>query len=215
VDEHERLLERLEQFRTWQALIQDTQLDMAALVQTALTSSAMLGLATLLITFILERPDARPVLFAAMLPVLVLGVGALALTTRLVIWKIDQWTEEITQSEEPEPQPETIRLVTLNRRREIGGVDAEDLEHFVRSAYETHLWAQKSWRGREMASGRHCNDEYHRQMIAVLEGYGILCDYGERSRGYLNGTLENALAMLGLGDVQSESSRLARDPQGR
>ena len=94
---------------------------------------------------------------------------------------------------------EQIRLVPVNRRVMVNGVDSEDLALFARAAIGSGDWTQAAWRGRHMPSGRRCTNDYHAALMGVLVKAGIVQDYGPRSKGYLAvSDTEAALQRLGV-----------------
>lgn len=196
----DRYEEMMEQFKLWRDLSSSSAASVGEILSVALVAGLCLGTATLTITaFAWGRVEWMLGLFVAAWPIAVLGIGGLLLTTRLVAWKIQWWTEWLADRQEIEEEARSnIVLIPVKSGLQVDGVDAEDLKYFLRTIYATHDWTQRSWRGKWMPSGRPCHDAYHRQMIAVLEKAGILNDYGPRRRGWLKGTLAQALAQLRL-----------------
>jgi hypothetical protein len=198
----DRYEEMMEQFKLWRDLSISSAASVGEIVMVALTAGACLGLATLVVTaFAWGRVEWLLGMLMAALPVAIVGVGGLLLTTRLVVWKIRWWTEWLEdQHTEDEERKSNIRLVPVKDGLTIEGVYVEDLKYFLRACYNTHDWTQRRWRGAALPSGRPCTEKYHRDMIEILEKAGILCDYGPRQKGYLRGTLEQALLRLGIED---------------
>jgi len=80
---------------------------------------------------------------------------------------------------------EQIRLVPVNRRVMVNGVDSEDLALFARAAVGSGDWTQAAWRGRRLPSGKRCDNGYHAALVGCLTKVGIVRDYGRGTSGHL------------------------------
>jgi len=135
----------------------------------------------------------------ALVPYVILALGMLLLVWRQLVWTLESMTGRDLDQDGEVGQPERVRLVPVNRRVMVNGVDSEDLALFARAAIGSGDWTQAAWRGRHMPSGRRCTNDYHAALMGVLVKAGIVQDYGPRSKGYLAvSDTEAALQRLGV-----------------
>ena len=81
----------------------------------------------------------------------------------------------------------------------IGGCAPDDLRYFVHTITATGDWTQKSWRGKQLPSGKKCDNDYHSTLCTVLQKTGIVVGAGPRVSGTLTTTnAEEILTLLGL-----------------
>jgi len=84
------------------------------------------------------------------------------------------------------PREQDIRVVpAFGRASTTDQVDNRDLRTFVRTICETKDWTQASWRGRQLPSGRTCDNAYHANLVAPLVKIRAIQDYGPRRTGFL------------------------------
>jgi hypothetical protein len=130
----------------------------------------------------------------ALLPFALLALGML-----LYLWGLESLTGRDLDGDGMAGQPERVRLVPVNKRVMVNGVDSEDLSFFTRAAVETCDWTQATWRGRRLPSGRRCDNGYHAQLVGCLVKVGIVRDYGRGTAGHLAvSDVDAALRLLGL-----------------
>jgi len=133
------------------------------------------------------------VITLALLPVVGLAVGMAAFLARGLSWKLSAFRTYEASADE------RVRLVPVNRRVLVNGVDSADLRLFTRTAVSTGDWTQATWRGRRMPSGRKCDNDYHAALVAVLVRCGVIRDHGPRQSGHLAvDSADDALRVLGL-----------------
>lgn len=134
-----------------------------------------------------------------LLPPAILALGMLLYLRRNLLWGLEALTGQDLDGDGMAGQPERVRLVPVNRRVMVNGVDSEDLALFARAAVGTGDWTQATWRGRRMPSGRRCDNGYHAALVAALVKVGIVQDYGPRSAGHLAvSDVDDALRLLGV-----------------
>lgn len=167
------------------------------LVRAAVTASLFLALAAVGVSFLIWRsPWWELALGLALVPAVMLGVGLVLVVLRgLVLALVDHVNPG---QEEGESTEEKVRLVPVNKRLLISGVDSEDLSYFVKAALGAGDWTQSRWRGHKMPSGRRCDNNYHRQIMEALVKVGIIRGYGPGSSGHAGTDVEGALRLLGL-----------------
>lgn len=98
------------------------------------------------------------------------------------------------------PQRERIRPIPVHRSDTplVGGVDAQDLAVFIKRIDATRDWTVRTWRNARLPSGRRCDDEYHRQLVSLLESAGYIEGRGPRTSGQLVASADQMLAAFGL-----------------
>ena len=134
-----------------------------------------------------------------LLPFALLAVGMLLLEWRHLVWTLESMIHRDLDYDGEVGQPERVRLVPVNKRIMVNGVDSEDLELFARAAVEMGDWTQATWRGRQMPSGKRCDNGYHSLLMDCLTKVGIVRDYGRGTAGHLGVTeTEEALRLLGV-----------------
>jgi len=135
----------------------------------------------------------------ALVPFAVLALGMMLYLRRNLLWTLESLTGQDLDGDGMAGEPERVRLVPVNKRVMVNGVDSEDLALFARAAIGSGDWTQAAWRGRHMPSGRRCTNDYHAALMGVLVKAGIVQDYGPRSKGYLAvSDTEAALQRLGV-----------------
>jgi hypothetical protein len=135
----------------------------------------------------------------ALLPFALLALGMLLYLRRNLLWGLESLTGRDLDGDGMAGQPERVRLVPVNKRVMVNGVDSEDLSFFTRAAVETCDWTQATWRGRRLPSGRRCDNGYHAQLVGCLVKVGIVRDYGRGTAGHLAvSDVDAALRLLGL-----------------
>jgi len=85
------------------------------------------------------------------------------------------------------PVREDIRVVPVYGAglRTTDQVDRRDLKTFVRTICSTKDWTQTTWRGKQMPSGKTCDNDYHAQLVAPLVKIRAIQGYGPRVTGFL------------------------------
>jgi len=104
---------------------------------------------------------------------------------RNLLWTLESLTGQDLDGDGMAGEPERVRLVPVNRRVMVNGVDSEDLGFFARAAVETCDWTQATWRGRRLPSGKRCDNGYHAALVGCLTKVGIVRDYGRGTSGHL------------------------------
>jgi len=133
----------------------------------------------------------------ATLPFAVLAMGMMLYLRRHLLWTLERLTGQDLDQDGEVGQPERVRLVPVNRRVMVNGVDSEDLSFFTRAAVETCDWTQATWRGQRMPSGRNCDNSYHAALVGCLTKVGIVRDYGRGTAGHLAvSDVDEALRLL-------------------
>ena len=122
---------------------------------------------------------------SALVPYVILALGMLLLVWRQLVWTLESMTGRDLDQDGEVGQPERVRLVPVNRRVMVNGVDSEDLSFFTRAAVETCDWTQATWRGRRLPSGKRCDNGYHAALVGCLTKVGIVRDYGRGTSGHL------------------------------
>ena len=134
-----------------------------------------------------------------LLPIALLAVGMLIYLKRNLLWGLESLTGQDLDGDGMTGQPERVRLVPVNRRLLVNGVDAGDLELFTRAALGSRDWTQSRWRGQSLPSGRRCDTAYHAQLVGILVKAGIVQDYARGTAGHLAvSDTDEALRLLGL-----------------
>ena len=134
-----------------------------------------------------------------LLPIALLAVGMLVYLKRHLLWRLESLTGQDLDGDGMAGQPERVRLVPVNRRVMVNGVDSEDLALFARAAVGTSEYSQAAWRGRRMPSGRRCDNGYHALLVGCLVKVGIVEDYGRGTAGHLAvSDVDDALRLLGI-----------------
>lgn len=84
------------------------------------------------------------------------------------------------------PREQDIRVVpAFGKTSTTDQVDNRDLRAFVRTICQTKDWTQASWRGRQLPSGRTCDNAYHALLVAPLVKIRAVQGYGPRVTGFL------------------------------
>ncbi len=176
---------------------QEPSIEIGELIRAAVTSAIFLALAGAGVSLGLwGEVWWELVLGLALVPVVVLGVGLVAVLMRGLLLSL---VDRAAQDEDQGDEPEKVRLIPLRTSRLIDGLDERDLAFFVSTAVSIRDWSQRAWRGRLLPSGRKVDNDLHQQLVAVLTKTEIVKDYGPRSSGVLAiRDPEEALALLGL-----------------
>ena len=121
----------------------------------------------------------------ALVPFAALALGMMLYLRRNLLWTLESLTGQDLDGDGMAGEPERVRLVPVNRRVMVNGVDSEDLSFFTRAAVETCDWTQATWRGRRLPSGKRCDNGYHAALVGCLTKVGIVRDYGRGTSGHL------------------------------
>lgn len=97
-----------------------------------------------------------------------------------------------------EAQAPELRFIPVSTPRLAQGPTAAEIRFFVRQICGSGDFTQRSWRGVELPSGRKCDDDLHRRMVAVLEKAGFIAGRGNRVSGELT-TQDAGEILLRLG----------------
>ena len=178
--------------------------DIGVLCKATLTSSIALALAATGGSFLVWGSVwLELTVGAALLPVGALGLGMAAVVVRGLVLALGSRDQGDEGAEVDEPNEERVRLVPVNKRLIVHGVDSEDLAYFVRVALGSGDWTQNRWRASVMPSGRRCDNNYHRAIMEALVKVGIVQGYGRSSTGHATTDAEGALRLLGLSDTNT------------
>ena len=144
----------------------------------------------------------RYVVVIAALPLGIVGALLTIASLRYSVAMLESLTGwDLDRSGEVGDVPD-IRIVPYRGpSHTIGGCAPDDLRCFVHTITATGDWTQKSWRGKQLPSGKKCDNDYHSTLCAVLQKTGIIAGAGPRVSGTLTTTdAEEILNLLGLND---------------
>lgn len=98
------------------------------------------------------------------------------------------------------PRNQDIRIVpAYGKTSTTDQVDNRDLRTFVRTVCATKDWTQATWRGKQLPSGRVCDNDYHAALVAPLVKIRAIQEYGPRRTGFLaEGDAEEICGRLGI-----------------
>jgi hypothetical protein len=78
-----------------------------------------------------------------------------------------------------------IRLIPVRGGRLVDDVEERDLKAFIRTICDTSDWTQASWRGKQMPSGKECDNDYLNALKKPLVKAGFIQGRAPRVTGRL------------------------------